>query len=160
MQVQRIQNNNNYNTNFGAKLQTNGMSNLPEKSIENFKQLAKLIGSKKDIVAIHLKDVTKETTVWHEMGNRYVDETLWQNIDTATYINGIITPMRIKALVTSKELTLENIKSIENTIVEFFNTLIHGEKQVVESTKPKTPSINFVLDNNGSGFTLSLKTNR
>lgn len=45
MQVQRVQNNNNYNANFGAKLQLRGaVEDLPKELIKEFETFTKSIG--------------------------------------------------------------------------------------------------------------------
>ena len=71
MQVQRVQNNNNYNANFGAKLQLRGaVEDLPKELIKEFETFTKSIGKNNDIVDIDIGGVSEITQTWSDMGHR------------------------------------------------------------------------------------------
>ena len=90
MQVQRIQNNNNYNTNFGAKFKIKGhYDDIPAKVLKEWENKAKKIGTESDSVLINLD---KERIFAYDNYNRH-GETEWyygRNVSITKLINGEI----------------------------------------------------------------------
>ena len=61
MQVQRIQNNNNYNTNFGAKVKISGWTDdITSKMLKSWEKKAKEIGRDTDTVCLKFSEAKEE----------------------------------------------------------------------------------------------------
>ena len=90
---------NNNQTNFGAKLKLTGevkrMQIHRSNRLEELKNLAELIGTKKDVITVNVGDVIRhETQNWSEMGHNYE-----------------VTPLSVKILATA---VLDNEKISED----------------------------------------------
>ncbi len=85
MQVQRIQNNNNYNTNFVAKVKISGWTDdITSKMLKSWEKKAKEIGRDTDTVCLKFSEAKKDDFVLHEMGNhlefRHVKRSILGNV--------------------------------------------------------------------------------
>lgn len=88
MQVQKIQNNNNYNPNFDAKFKIKGhYDDIPAKVLEEWANKAKKIGTERDSVLINLD---QERMIAYDNYNRFGEtERLYgRNVSISKLING------------------------------------------------------------------------
>jgi len=107
MQVQRIQNNNNYNTNFGAKFKIKGhYDDIPAKVLEEWANKAKKIGTESDSVLINLD---QERMIAYNDYNHFGNTTrlFGRNVSISKLINGKMSN-DIGALYESKPFNMES----------------------------------------------------
>ena len=122
MQVQRIQNNN-YNTNFGAKLQLRGaVEDLPKELIKEFEIFTKSIGKNNDIVDIDIGRVSEITQTWSEMGHRMETTDYIRRHNVASYVNGKLEQRRI--ISDAKGDKAYDFKNLGEKIIGYLEELI------------------------------------
>lgn len=122
MQIQRIQNNN-YNTNFGAKLQIQGaVKDLPQELIKEFETFTKSIGKDTDIVNIDIGKKYEYTTIWAEMAHHCAVYNYYRDHNIASYINGELAQHRITSNANGHYE--RDIKNLRGKIIGYLETLI------------------------------------
>ncbi len=85
MQVQRISNNNNYSTNFGAKVKISGWTDdITSKILKSWEKKAKEIGRDTDTVCLKFSEAKEHDFIFHEMGYpmecRHVKRSILGNV--------------------------------------------------------------------------------
>lgn len=139
MQIQNVQNNH-FNTNFRAIPQIKGMEKFPSEAVKVLEEEIKSIGSKDDIIAVHLNGIEPTFNQMKKFreGLKGGYEQYWQNIDIASFIDGELTPKRIRVHVVTKNVATRkmNVRGVMMAISNYLYSIEKGEYKNVAGTEP------------------------
>ena len=124
MQVQRIQSNNNYNTNFGAKLIISGHTDdIGKHTKKLWREKAKQIGSDKDTIKLKFSKRKEHSDSYAEMGEHFAWTTESRDILATAKINGMtLYDKKDIGYYTSADVNTYDL--LDKNVQEFLNKLI------------------------------------